>query len=482
MKLRSLDRFHSLAVTFMVTGVIYIVWLSTVLEDTVSVVFYILEALIILLAFLFIHNHWDRRYTLKGGPYSMRAIVDVYITTKNEDIEVLEETVKSATEIYYYNKRVYILDDGDREEVQQLAQKYDCRYIVRPDRTKKRYKAANLNYAFSKTHGNFILTIDADTVIKPTILDDLLGHFKDPKVGLVSSRQRFEVDKDDFNNDNVFYEYMQTGKNWDGAAISCGSGVIYRRKALNDIGGFQEWNLVEDLYTSYRLNTAGYKNVYANQSYTLGDAPTDLGVIYKQRGNWAFDTLRMWIWKAPLLNKKLTWSQRFHYFEIGYIYFVSGVVIPSIYLLNIYSMLFADPIVEVGIWYLVYKIPSFVVLLWLYNSLGQGASSSRMWAALFPVYFWAFARALMYRKPEYKPTLKKVRRKYNIAIILPQFLFIIAGVASIVFHIINYGETILLGVNLFWFIVMVYWLYPVFDYTFGPEKSVHSRSLQTSKI
>jgi cellulose synthase (UDP-forming) len=196
------------------------------------------------------------------------------------------------------------------------------------------------------------------------------------------------VPDDDFNHDHLFYGHMQPGKNACESAISCGSGVIYRRSALAEIGGFQEWNIVEDFYTSYVMNQHGYKNIYVSQAYTKGEAPTDLKTIYKQRGTWALDTLRMFFWKQPILNTSLTVRQRLLYFETGYIYLVSAIVIPSLYILNFYSLYNNTPILNVGLWYLVFRLPSFFLIMKVYNDLGQGSANSRMWTGLFPVFLY----------------------------------------------------------------------------------------------
>jgi cellulose synthase (UDP-forming) len=224
-----------------------------------------------------------------------------------------------------------------------------------------------MNYGFNNSHGTYILALDAEHAVKQNILDDLLGHFKDRKVAAVASRQGFAIPKDDFNNDHLFYECMQVGKNHDGAAISCGSGVIYRRSALQEIGGFQEWNLVEDLYTTYVLNQHHYKVLYVNQSYSAGTAPYDLKGIYKQRGTWAQDTMRLFIWKSPLFARGLTLRQRMHYFEMGYSYLVSAFIIPTFYALNIYSLAANRVIINGGAWYVVARIPALYFTLKVYS-------------------------------------------------------------------------------------------------------------------
>ena len=350
-----------------------------------------------------------------------------FIPTINEPDELLDQVIRAATEIEFANKRIYILDDGDRPSVKALAKKYNCSYVVRPDRKKRRFKAANMNYALSHSYGNYILVIDADQLIKPRILDDLLGHFKDDKVAFVTTRQSFDMPDEDFNHDHLFYEYMQSGKNSDDVGVSTGSAVIYSRSALTAIGGFQEWNLVEDLYTSYVFHSKGYKSIYVAQPYSIGDAPHDLSVIYKQRGTWAKDTLRLFFWKSPLFNSGLSWRQKLHYFEIGYVYIVSGLVIPLIYLVNFYSIATNDPIINVGAWYLLFKLPAFFLAIYMYTELAQGSACSRMWAALFPVFFRSMMGALLYKKDLYIPTKKGSARSIRVSMVVPQLAFIVVG-------------------------------------------------------
>ncbi|MCR4326494.1 MAG: glycosyltransferase [Candidatus Roizmanbacteria bacterium] len=448
------------------TGIVYILWLYIIVDTLIATVFFVLEFAIFFMFVLFVINHSKKRYQLHGGPYSLRAMVDIFIPTKNEPITLLERTIKSASKIISSKKRIYVIDDSDRAEVKKLCSKYHATYLVRPDRKTKAYKAASLNYAFSKSFGNFILTLDADQWVANNILDDLLGHFKNDKVAIVATRQMFDVPEGDFNHDHLFYGHMQPGKNAYESAISCGSGVIYRRSALDEIQGFQEWNIVEDLYTSYVLNQHGYKSIYISQAYTKGEAPIDLKTIYKQRGTWALDTLRMFFWKQSLWDSTLSFRQKILYFETGYIYLISALVIPSLYLINFYSLYTNTPILTVGIWYLVLRLPSFFLTMKVYYDLGKGSANSRMWTSLFPVFFLSTIKALLYVKPTYIVTKKGVSPKKNILLILPQFITILVGVVGLFYNLVNHGLTSFLLVNFFWTGTMCYWLWPVFPKAF----------------
>ena len=458
------NRLHHIAVSALVSGSIFLIWLATTIHNPLGIVYFFLEFGLFMLLVLFVVNHWSRRYLLSGGSYSLRAIVDIIIPTKGEPAEMVEKTVAATKEISYPNIRLYIVDDADNKAIQKVAEKYGCTYLVRPDRNIKAFKAAALNYGLKYSYGNFILTLDADHRVKASILDDLLGHFKDKKIAFVATRQGFDVPEKDFNHDHLFYEYMQPGKNTEGSAISCGSGVIYRRSAITLIGGFSEWNIVEDLHTSYLLNCHGLKGLYINQPYTIGVAPTDLKTIYKQRGTWALDSLRLILWQRPLFNRSLTVAQRLHYMEMGYIYLVGGILLPGVFFINYYALIFNVTFVNAGIWYLVFKLPSFYFTLKLYDVLGQGSHSSRMWAALFPVYLRSFFLAVLYRKPAYTVTdkAKTVSAKMRLKLILPQAMTIGFGVIALIYHLTHFQVTMLLMVNFFWFAVMIYWLWPVF--------------------
>lgn len=97
------------------------------------------------LILIFAINNWTQRHQILGGRYSMRNYVDVFISTKNEPIDMLTKTIRAANNIIYPNKRVYLIDDGDRAEVQQLAKALHVAYLVRPDRETKPFKYGTLN-------------------------------------------------------------------------------------------------------------------------------------------------------------------------------------------------------------------------------------------------------------------------------------------------------------------------------------------------
>ncbi|MBA3021756.1 MAG: glycosyltransferase [Actinobacteria bacterium] len=190
---------------------------------------------------LFSITIWRSRQREDAPPPPLDSDVDVFITTYNEPVELVVETVRAAIKIDHPH-RTWVLDDGAREDLRQAAETLGAGYITRGDEWhgKPRHaKAGNLNNALLQTQGEYILVLDADMVAHPAILDRTLGFFSDEKVGLVQTPQHFiNVPPSDplGSQAPLFYGPIQEGKDGWGAAFFCGSNAVLRREALMEIG------------------------------------------------------------------------------------------------------------------------------------------------------------------------------------------------------------------------------------------------------
>lgn len=259
--------------------------------------------------------------------------VDVFIPTYNEPVEILRETVMCAVSMRYPHK-TYILDDGQREEVRQLAQEFNCGYITRSDRSHA--KAGNLNNALRQTSGEFIVTLDADHVASPDLIEETIGFFADPKVSVVQGTQDF-YNLDSFQHlvnwktrtgwqqQELFFSVIQPGKDRYNATFYCGSPGIIRRKALEDIGGFPTDTITEDMHTGMRLQKHGWRVLYYNRTLARGLAPqtyTGFATQWRRWGTGAMQVLRK---ENPFFGRGLSFGQRLCYFSSFYFYWMSYV-------------------------------------------------------------------------------------------------------------------------------------------------------------
>lgn len=250
-----------------------------------------------------------------------RRNVDVFVATYNEPIEVLRDTVMAATAITYPHRTV-VLDDGNRPEVAALAKDLACVYLPREVNTHA--KAGNLNNGLAHSKAEFVVTLDADHVASPTLIDDMLGYFRDPDVACVQANQDF-YNLDSFQHvvdwkkrtgwqfQELFFTVAQPGKDALNAVIYCGSPAMLRRSALDDIGGIATGTVTEDLHTGLRLHQQGWRILYLNKSVARGLSPQTFVGYEMQWNRWGVGAMQVMREENMLLRRGLTFGQRLAY-------------------------------------------------------------------------------------------------------------------------------------------------------------------------
>ncbi|MGE0669143.1 MAG: glycosyltransferase [Sphingomonadales bacterium] len=195
--------------------------------------------------------------------------VDVFIATYNEDVELVRLSIRDAMAMTYphpIDMKVFVLDDGRRDLMRQVAEEEGASYITRSNNVG--FKAGNMRNAMEQTGGDFIVICDADTRPFTTLLEHTLGYFRDPDVAFVQTPQWFFdlpegvrlrdalqakigrvgywfgnavetvfgkilIGEDPFVNDpQIFYDIIQRRRNPWNAAFCCGAASIHRREAV----------------------------------------------------------------------------------------------------------------------------------------------------------------------------------------------------------------------------------------------------------
>ena len=116
------------------------------------------------------------------------ATVAVFVPTINESVDIVRRTVMAAQRMKQATE-VWLLDDGNRLEMQVLADELGCRYLARTENSHA--KAGNLNNALRHTQAEFIAIFDADHAPAHNFLEETLGFFRDDKVAFVQTPQDF---------------------------------------------------------------------------------------------------------------------------------------------------------------------------------------------------------------------------------------------------------------------------------------------------
>ncbi|MBA2719511.1 MAG: glycosyltransferase [Chloroflexi bacterium] len=272
---------------------------------------------------LFTFSLWDVDRRPETRPvHETTDRIAVLIPTYNESLEILTPTIAAALAMHV-DHETWVLDDGDRPEVERLAQELGAHYLIRPEHDHA--KAGNLNHALGVIEADFVAVLDADHVASPDFLVHTLGYFDDPGLALVQTPQEFyntdsfehqagRADEPDrFHEQALFYRMLQPGKNRWGGAFWCGTGAVVRVAALRDVGGVATDTITEDIHTTIRLHRRGWRTTYHNEVLARGLAANDAATYQLQRHRWGAGAMQVLRLENPLFVSGLSLSQRLSY-------------------------------------------------------------------------------------------------------------------------------------------------------------------------
>ena len=136
----------------------------------------------------------------------------------------------------------------------------------------------------------------------------------------------------------LFYRLVCPGKSTQNSAFICGTNVVIRAAALDEIGGFPQDSVTEDFAASVRMH-GRWRSVYLEGVLARGLGPVDLGSYFGQQNRWARGTLSVLSdWRLLLGRRRLSVGQWIEY-ALSSTYYLSGVrdltylVAPTVFLL-----------------------------------------------------------------------------------------------------------------------------------------------------
>jgi len=235
-----------------------------------------------------------------AGRLSPLPRVTVQLPLYNE-VYVVERLIEAVAAIDYPREllEIQVLDDST-DETREVALRtiarcrergFDIAYIHRDDR--RGFKAGALQAGMEAAAGEFLLIFDADFVPQPSILRESLPYFTDPEIGMVQARWEH------LNRDYSLLTRIQsifldghfviehTARHRSGRFFNFnGTAGIWRRRCLEEVGGWQSDTLTEDLDVSYRAQLAGWKFVFLKDLVAPAELPVDMNGFKSQQHRW----------------------------------------------------------------------------------------------------------------------------------------------------------------------------------------------------
>jgi len=375
------------AVLATLVGATYLIWRAafTLNPDALALswLLWTLEAHAIAGLGVFVFALWDTGSNRPPTDELPDGRVAVFITTYDEPAEILIPVIDAAVALEA-DHETWVLDDGNRPEIEELAHRLGARYLARPDN--RHAKAGNINHALEVVDADFVAVLDADHVPHPKFLANTLPYLNDPALALVQTPQDF-YNEDSFEHVNgrggkrrrgayteqsLFYRVIQPAKNRWESAFWCGTGAVLRVEALRQVGGVATESITEDLQTTIRLHRAGWKSRYHNEVLARGLAAPTAEEYQLQRRRWcigAIQTLRI---ERPITDRSLTGEQRLSYAVTIFAWFDAVRVLGLILLPALVLLTGAAPIAAPLGTFLAFFGVTFLLQQWAMVRLGRG--------------------------------------------------------------------------------------------------------------
>ena len=438
---------------YIVVMTTYLCWRFTIINQdsfALSVAYYAAECIGFILGLTAIFTSWNYNHR-DPLPSPAGLSVDILIPTYKEPLDIIRRTLMAAQRIKYPHRTI-VLDDGKRDELKILAAELGVEYLRRPVNTHA--KAGNLNYGLQHSKADYIMVFDADHIALPHALDVMLGFFSDDNVAMVQTPQDYyNIDAFQYINakrtgglwhdQSVFYNIAEPCADKVNASSCVGTGVVYRRAALDNIGGIPVDTVTEDIHTSLKLHKSGYKTVFLNEPIAYGVASSDLGEYYKTRHRWGHGNLHALRIENILFCKGLTLPQRLHYLSLGLIYLEGWQQL----------LLFVIPIMALTLGLQPFTITIFNVLIVLafppfsYLLLQEiGCGFARYWAneifsmARWPIYLISTA-GLFGRKINFHSSNKNLDGLVNWHLMAPQLTVMTISTLAVTFAVARLAHT-----------------------------------------
>jgi exo-beta-1,3-glucanase (GH17 family)/cellulose synthase/poly-beta-1,6-N-acetylglucosamine synthase-like glycosyltransferase len=250
-----------------------------------------------------------RRLIVKGATVAPATMgdgitfpkVSIHIPAYFEPVDMLKQTLDAVARLDYPNfECVVIINNTPDPEFWQPIQDH-CRalgerFVFINAEKVQGFKAGALRIAMERTavDAEIIGIIDADYVVQPDWLKDLVPVFADPRVGLVQAPQ------DHRDGDRSLMHYIMNGeyagffdigmvqRNEANAIIVHGTMCLIRRAAMDMAGGWAGDTICEDTDLGLAIIEHGWLTHYTNHRYGHGLLPDTYEAFKKQRHRWAY--------------------------------------------------------------------------------------------------------------------------------------------------------------------------------------------------
>lgn len=232
------------------------------------------------------------------------AEATLLIAAYNEQ-EVVAEKMVNCRALAYPAGKLHItwVTDGSTDRTMDLLAAYPEVTVLHDPR--RGGKTAALNRALESIHTPIVIFTDANTMLNPEAVYEIVRCFDDPKVGCVAGEKRVAGGGDSgaAATEGVYWKYESKLKELDYrlySAVGAAGELFAVRRELFD--RLPEDTLLDDFICSMRIASQGYKIAYCREAYALETPSADMREEGKRKQRIAAGGLQS-VWRLRgLLN------------------------------------------------------------------------------------------------------------------------------------------------------------------------------------
>jgi glycosyltransferase XagB len=257
------------------------------------------------------------------------------------EAEILADTVEALLRLDYPSGKLDVLiilesiDQETQAALRTLPLPPHMRAIIVPDQ-EPRTKPKALNYALRLSQGDYVVVYDAEDDPDPDQLRRAVAAFRRGGPGLMCMQGRLAMDNPEpgwiarqfMLEYAALFDAMLPALARLGLPVPLGgTSNHFPRRVLEDLGGWDAWNVTEDADLGIRIARRGGR-VEVLDSTTYEVAPEELGIWIKQRTRWLKGFMQTWL--VHMRRPGRLWSELGPLGFLGFNAFLGGIVLSAL--------------------------------------------------------------------------------------------------------------------------------------------------------
>jgi biofilm PGA synthesis N-glycosyltransferase PgaC len=261
--------------------------------------------------------------TARTSSYSpeVKGLVSIGISAHNEEAVIIR-CLNSIRQSKYRHIQVLVADDASQDRTRQLVRDYIKRHPEMSLRIYRLHKRGGKGHALNTilkryAKGEFVMTLDADSLIRPDTITNAVEYFEDPQIVGVAANVRIVAESTILGTLQKFEHMIGYRSKKTYSWLNCefvvgGVASTYRMRVLREVDFYSTDTVTEDIGLSAKIINRGNRSerlVYGSNVVAMTEGVMTFHALARQRYRWKYGSLQILVkYHRLLFNPSLIYS------------------------------------------------------------------------------------------------------------------------------------------------------------------------------